>query len=53
MSDYLGQKISVDMTDTILISGDDGCMNFGDLVSPSETLDLHPNDYIIVVRRAI
>lgn len=48
-----GQKLAIDMSDSILACGDDNGIYIGDLDSPSSTLDLAPDDYIIVIRRAI
>ena len=48
-----GQKISIDMSDSILACGDDDGIYVGNLDAPSATLDLAPDDYIIVIRRAI
>lgn len=52
-SEIIGQKISVDMSDTVLACGDDDGICVGDLDASSPTLDLDPDDCIIVVRRAI
>lgn len=53
LTQFAGQKISIDMSDSILACGDDDGIYVGDLGPPSSTLDLAPDDYIIVIRRAI